>query len=91
MFEGVTNWVEDKASNLLRTGIQAGGTLAGNAVGGVGSLVEGAGRSAGQSKPQIARPPSPQVYWIMADFWRSSCVWRHWRRWKSDQRVWRRN
>ena len=46
MFEGITNWVEDKATGYLRTGIQAGGTLAGNAVGGVGSLIESAGKSA---------------------------------------------
>ena len=44
----ITNWIEDKATGYLRTGIQAGGTLAGNAVGGVGGLVESAGRSAGQ-------------------------------------------
>lgn len=51
MFEGITNWVEDKVAGYAKTGIQAGGTLAGNAVGGVGSLVEGAGKTAGNSKP----------------------------------------
>lgn len=51
MFSAAKNWVEDKASSLLTTGVQAGGTLAGNAVGGVGSLVENAGQTAGQSKP----------------------------------------
>ena len=44
----ITNWIEDKASGYLKTGIQAGGTLAGNAVGGVGGLVESAGKTAGQ-------------------------------------------
>lgn len=51
MFEGITNWVEDKVAGYAKTGIQAGGSLAGNAVGGIGSLVESAGRSAGDSKP----------------------------------------
>ena len=46
MLDGIKNWVEDKATGYLRTGIQAGGSLAGNAVGGVGSLVENAGKSA---------------------------------------------
>lgn len=50
MFEGITNWVEDKVAGYAKTGIQAGGTLAGNAVGGVGSLVENAGKTAGNSK-----------------------------------------
>jgi hypothetical protein len=48
MLSSIANWVEDKATGYLRTGIQAGGTLAGNAVGGVGSLVENAGKSAAQ-------------------------------------------
>ncbi|KAK5168828.1 uncharacterized protein LTR77_006137 [Saxophila tyrrhenica] len=41
----IVNWVSDKVEGYAKTGIQAGGTMAGNAVGGVGSLVEGAGRS----------------------------------------------
>lgn len=49
MLSGIASWAEDKATNLLRTGIQAGGSLAGNAVGGVGGLVESAGQSAGNS------------------------------------------
>ena len=44
----ITNWIEDKATGYLRTGIQAGGSLAGNAVSGVGGLVESAGQAAGQ-------------------------------------------
>jgi hypothetical protein len=47
----VVDWVKDTVSGYAKTGIQAGGTLAGNAVGGVGSLVEGAGRSAGSGRP----------------------------------------
>ncbi|KAF7193662.1 hypothetical protein HII31_05008 [Pseudocercospora fuligena] len=47
--EWAKNWVIDKVSGYAKTGIQAGGTLAGNAVGGVGSLIENSGRSVGQS------------------------------------------
>merc|ERR1712029_919694 len=42
------DWALDKASGYLKTGIQAGGTLAGNAVGGVGSTIENGGRSFGE-------------------------------------------
>ena len=50
MLSGIANWAEDKAAGYLKTGIQAGGSLAGNAVNGVGSLVESAGKSAASSK-----------------------------------------
>ena len=46
----ITGWIEEKATGYLKTGIQAGGSLAGNAVGGVGGLVEGSGRSAASGK-----------------------------------------
>jgi len=42
------NWAIDKASGYLKTGIQAGGTLAGNAVGGIGSTIESGGRAFGE-------------------------------------------
>ena len=45
----IMDWAKEKAAGYLRTGIQAGGTLAGNAVGGVGSMIENAGKSAGGS------------------------------------------
>ena len=45
----ITGWIQEKAEGYLKTGIQAGGTLAGNAVGGVGSMIENAGKSAGGS------------------------------------------
>lgn len=46
------DWALDTASGYLKTGIQAGGTLAGNAVGGVGSTLENGGRAFGEgSKP----------------------------------------
>lgn len=44
----VTGWLEEKATGYLKTGIQAGGTLAGNAVGGVGGLIENSGRAVGE-------------------------------------------
>lgn len=47
--EYVSNWVTNKVAGYAKTGIEAGGTLAGNAVGGVGTLVENSGRSVGQS------------------------------------------
>lgn len=52
--EWAKNWVIDKASGYAYTGIQAGGTLAGNAVGGAGSLVENAGRSVGQGTTGVS-------------------------------------
>ena len=47
MLSWATGWVEDKVSGYAKTGIQAGGTLAGNAVGGVGNLIENSGRGVG--------------------------------------------
>lgn len=47
----IVNWVSDKVEGYAKTGIQAGGTLAGNAVGSVGGLVEGAGKTAANGKP----------------------------------------
>ncbi|PIA95913.1 hypothetical protein CB0940_10458 [Cercospora beticola] len=47
--EWAKNWVTDKLAGYAATGIQAGGNLAGNAVGGVGTLIENSGRSVGQS------------------------------------------
>ncbi|KAK3074060.1 hypothetical protein LTR53_003839 [Teratosphaeriaceae sp. CCFEE 6253] len=48
----IANWAVDKvkttASGYLATGLKAGGTMAGNAVGGVGTLIENGGRSVGE-------------------------------------------
>lgn len=44
----ILNWAQDKAAGLLATGLQAGGTMAGNAVGGVGALIENSGRAMGE-------------------------------------------
>lgn len=46
----ITNYIQNTAASLLTTGITAAGTVAGNAVGGVGTLVESAGRAAGNSE-----------------------------------------
>lgn len=43
----ITSWVTDKVSEYAKVGLQAGGSMAGNAVGGVGSMVENAGKTAG--------------------------------------------
>lgn len=43
----ITSWVTNKVSEYAKVGLQAGGSMAGNAVGGVGTMVENAGRSAG--------------------------------------------
>lgn len=47
--EWAKNWVTDKIATYATAGIQAGGNLAGNTVGGVGTLIENSGRSVGQS------------------------------------------
>lgn len=49
MLQAAKDWVVDKASGYAATAIQAGGTLAGNAVGGAGTLIENSGRGVGQS------------------------------------------
>lgn len=49
----IATWAQNKAAEYLKTGIQAGGTLAGNAVGGVGSLIEDSGRAFGEGSKLI--------------------------------------
>lgn len=53
----IANWAIDKvqttAAGYLTTGIKAGGNLAGNAVGGVGTLIENGGRSFGEGSKFI--------------------------------------
>ena len=66
----IANWAVDKvkttASGYLATGLKAGGTMAGNAVGGVGTLIENGGRSVGEGSkfscsPCLASPPTPST------------------------------
>jgi hypothetical protein len=45
----MTNWASEKAASALTYGIQAGGTLAGNAVGAAGTAIESSGRGLGNS------------------------------------------
>jgi hypothetical protein len=45
----ITNWASEKAASALTYGIQAGGTLAGNAVGAAGTAIESSGRGLGNS------------------------------------------
>lgn len=46
----ITNYIEDKAMGYLATGLTAVGGMAGNAVGGVGSLIESSGRAVGNGE-----------------------------------------
>lgn len=48
----ITGWIEDKVGGYAKMALQGGGTMAGNAVGGVGTMVENAGRSAGGGEPR---------------------------------------
>jgi len=43
----ITNYIQNTAMGLLSTGITAAGGVAGNAVGGIGTVIENGGRSAG--------------------------------------------
>lgn len=73
--EWAKNWVTDKLAGYAATGIQAGGNLAGNAVGGVGTLIENSGRSVGQS----ANGPFPyREFWLLISDFRyfRRCFWR---------------
>lgn len=49
----IVDYVKDTAAGYLKTGIQAGGALAGNAVGGVGSTIEQGGRSFGEGSKSL--------------------------------------
>ncbi|KAM0704040.1 hypothetical protein Q7P35_008272 [Cladosporium inversicolor] len=53
MVSYVKNYIQDQAMGYLATGITAAGTMAGNAVGGVGGLIESGGRSIGQGTTGI--------------------------------------
>lgn len=44
----ITNYLQNTAATYLSAGVTAVGSMAGNAVGGVGSLVESGGRSIGE-------------------------------------------
>jgi hypothetical protein len=52
----VVDWAKEKAAGYLKTGIQAGGTLAGNAVGGIGSTIESGGRAFGEGSKFYVYP-----------------------------------
>ncbi|KAK4548715.1 hypothetical protein LTR36_008488 [Oleoguttula mirabilis] len=44
----IVDWAKDTAAGYLKTGIQAGGTMAGNVVGGVGNTIADGGRALGE-------------------------------------------
>lgn len=56
MVSYVKNYLMDTASGYLATGITAAGTMAGNAVGGVGGLIENGGRSIGEGTSGLFAP-----------------------------------
>ena len=45
MVSFVTDYIQNTAASYLKTGITAAGTMAGNAVGGVGGLIENGGNA----------------------------------------------
>lgn len=45
----IGNWITEKAAGIAKTGLQAGGNIAGNAVGSVGTMIENTGRGLGNS------------------------------------------
>lgn len=44
----IVTYVKDTAAGYLKTGLEAGGNMAGNAVGGVGTMIENSGRGFGE-------------------------------------------
>lgn len=49
MLQWAKDWAVDKIYGAAKTGIEAGGTMAGDAVGGAGTLIENSGRNIGNS------------------------------------------
>lgn len=45
----ITNYIQNTAMGMLSTGITAAGNIAGNAVGGIGGVIENGGRTVGGS------------------------------------------
>lgn len=59
MVSFVTDYIQNTAAGYLKTGVTAAGTMAGNAVGGVGSLVENTGRSIGGGATSLSHKAIP--------------------------------
>lgn len=55
----ITNYIQNTAASMLTTGITAAGNMAGNAVGGVGGLIEHGGRSVGDGRLNFQYRPRP--------------------------------
>lgn len=55
MVSFITDYVQNTAAGYLKTGITAAGTMAGNAVGGVGGLIESSGRAVGEGSSGRSR------------------------------------
>lgn len=71
MVSYITDYIQNTATSYLRTGIEAAGSMAGNAVGGVGSLVESSGRNVGEGKASHPNHPQPPLAERRTDI--SSC------------------
>lgn len=59
----IANYVQNTAATYLAAGVTAAGSMAGNAVGGVGSLIENGGRSFGEGskQPSTSHIPSSSI------------------------------
>lgn len=49
----VTDYVQNTAAHYLKIGLEAAGTVAGNAVGGVGGLIEDSGKAVANGKQRV--------------------------------------
>lgn len=54
----ISGYIEEKAAGYLTTGINAVGSLAGNAVGGIGDLIESNGQAVGSGECRSKRRQS---------------------------------
>ena len=50
----IMNYVKDTAAGYMKTGMEYGGTYAGNAVGGVGTMIENSGRGLGEGSKLLS-------------------------------------
>lgn len=76
----ITDYIQTTATGLLATGITAAGGMAGNAVGGVGALIEGGGRSIGNGIRRVDSSLQPKLTL-------SRCRGLLPQRWRLDQRI----
>jgi hypothetical protein len=51
----ITNYIQNTAMGMLSSGITAAGNVAGNAVGGVGTMIQNSGQAVGTGMPHITQ------------------------------------